>query len=864
MKWILFIALIFLESRGAALSEGVVVEFDQEEETEEEYSGVERIFKNPVLASGLAHGTVNINKSIDSLMEGLFYSLLDNELVYDVTDASQFKLGLKRDVHSTKDGDYVVVDRFSIGPNYSTPISSVYGLPIYLGADGAVNVLDIYLRSDGKRLAEGEELSTWRMLANNWFGILPLLTAILPPSFNPNELYDPVGQLETPFLFPTSIDAAQSMPIGNIRSYSVSGSIHLGLDFLHKVSESGSGNLLKNGFDFSLPYRVFKQGEHKISVLRRGEDTFWVGLSSVDRLGHELSGNLNRVYFIFNKVASFWGGLPATILPIDFSMSDADVFKFDMIFEFDFSNKGASEAFELAVRGDFSKAESLALDADRTGVRFHFRRYSSGSEDARATTRNLFVHRGIVDRYSSLFEVTTQDARGEFHVLEARSVLENEDWDVLVGSERVTYENRATVRVVKEGTGYRFDSSAHSPVSLVLGLNIEDRFVDAFELKKYLKLIREFTDLPLKTIPDIPIRDPAKELRHKIAMHHGDPLKDVVQVSVTPTHLGRLGADAAIYISSEAITALESQPKKAIGAAFMKAFGLSGNFVEDLVESGPMASFGGSAVYYLLSPLKLVNVSSSYGDSIREIHKAVGTFREMKKARDPMEKALALKRLTDTEYPLILADALQYLSPVELPRSVTFSTKSKGRAPEFVKKQFRGMNKKQFKSLAKLPSSARHDEIREMLSRFNPRDVRETRAKPRIYSVRVFLEKMYSVANPSIAVEIVGPVTKHGSLKLFLRIEQAGKVNVGRFVLFEDVLTLKGGGLASDQSRSRFLFYISGEDRVGDGFILDQALALGGDFGLVLSISPDGELWSTEKQVQFSYQDGRLLPVEKD
>ena len=78
--------------------------------------GVERIFKNPTILSGLSHSAESINRSIDSLMEALFYSILDNEIYFDVTDKSQFSWQLHRDLFSSGNS-YVVVDRFSLGPS---------------------------------------------------------------------------------------------------------------------------------------------------------------------------------------------------------------------------------------------------------------------------------------------------------------------------------------------------------------------------------------------------------------------------------------------------------------------------------------------------------------------------------------------------------------------------------------------------------------------------------------------------------------------------------------------------------------------------------------------------------------------------
>ncbi len=859
MRFLVLIALLYGYS-AHVFAEDITVEF-QEAEVEEEgsLSGIERIFQNPALQSGLASGAANINRSIDSLMEGLFYKLLDNELIFDITDSSQFKVSLNRDVFDNSDGMYVVVDRLGVGPEFKTPLSSAYGLPIYLGGSGSVNILDVYLRSDGKRHAEENQLPTWRVWANNWFGLLPILTNILPPSFNPNEMYDPVGELETPFLFPTSADKALQMPIGNLRSYSVSAVLHLGLDFLERKRINFSDKF-GDDIKLELPYKIFKEGEHRINVLRKSDDIFWVGLASVDRLGHQISGKLQRVFYIFNNVVKFWKGMPAIVLPVDLELSDAKVLKYDMLFEYNFKDPEARVAFEQAVRGDFSRSEQLASEpAGSNGVEFHFTRQSKGDETRFLAGHNLFVKKGGREKFSSLSEITTKDPSGEFHVLEAKVQVEDSNWDLLVGAERSTYENRMSLRVLKEGEHYVIDHRVQDPLNLVLGFNISDRYVDALQFRQYVDQVKNFISLPFEGMPVIPLRDKIDEDSWRHSLFYENPLNMAKNISVTPTHLGTLDVDAAIFVNSQELQRLLNADDLSIAEAFCDAFDVDKKKAPKLLEASAAEHIMGELAGLVATPLNLINVRIPVADLVSEINSMISGLRKVKKADDPLEKLQAVRGLLGTRYPALLARVILILSRGELPRIATFRVKAKGGSKE-IKDQFLRYDNKTFRAAFPLPEERRYDSIRDKLSKFNPKAMRESRVRPAIRAIRLGTN-LGSGSDTGLVVRVDTPVKDAGNTSIFLRIEQAGKVNFGRFVLFESVVdpTLIEESEHNGEPVLSHVINLTGQNGVASGFIVDQAFELGGEFSLFIAVSHDGDLWSKDREVKFNFVDGKLL-----
>lgn len=277
---------------------------------------IEEIFENPTLALGLASGADAINHSVESLMKALFYSLLDNEFRYDLTSSIWLTGALTRDVFSNLDGSYVVVDRIDAGPNYLINLPPLAGTPLSFAVNGRISMLEIYLTSDGLRVANDENISKFRSIANNWFGALPLLSRVLPPSFNPNELYDPIRQLEVPLFFPWSASIFEKMPIGSIRSYAFSAGARISADLTTKFGKNIINLVEKAGQKFVLPYSIFSDGEYRINVLRKSKHIAWVGMSRNNRVGHSIDGFIGQTFRLFANALPFWNGVPGGFFPL--------------------------------------------------------------------------------------------------------------------------------------------------------------------------------------------------------------------------------------------------------------------------------------------------------------------------------------------------------------------------------------------------------------------------------------------------------------------------------------------------------------------------------------------------------------------
>ena len=885
--------MLVLVPDPAVGDEGIVLEYEKEEKSEKEgFLGVEKIFNNPALASGLDSGARSLNRSLDSIMEAVFYSIMDNELIYDVTDQSLFKATLTRNLHNTRDGNYVVVDRFSLGPEFSTPLTPLQRMNLNLGASQNVNVINIYLRNDGIRLAENQSVGFWRWSANNWLGLLPVLTYILPPSFNQNELYDPVRELETPFIFPFSVEAVRDMSVGNVRSYSFSGGINLGVNIMDaRFMEQIRDIFERNDVDSAIPYSIYKTGEHRINVLRRSENHVWVGLTNTDKTGHGLAANMGKIYLVFNKVASYWSGVPAPVIPVSISATDAAVHGFDLLFEYNLTNPLARKAYRAAVRGKFQLSYEMhereaAREADpaalTTGVRFHFERVRTADEVEFASTRNLFVHRDSRGVRRTKSRIKTKDEGGLYTILESKLQIEDSVWDVLVGADEVNFFDQVRMKV-REIPGaeagsvdFEFVPGDPNPMSLVLALNTNDRFVDMFDFRRVVRLQRYFTGLPMATIPRIPTRSPqlVEERRRKGFLMN--PEDDVASIRVTPTFRGRMVTDSSMVLNTQQLRHIFSLPEKRYWQAFARAYGLEPQIWETEERRDSFRNTLWQAGAFILYPLHTLNVRIPLVDALTDSAERIEALKRLSRMRTPAQFQEGFNQLLSTDYPARLAHTLRELASGDIPRSVSFTTKPKGKANPGAKKLFASLNRKVFRSTIEMPVQERHLQVREKLAAFVPTEMQESRERPQIGLVHVltragFEENGQNDSDAPLEKHLYVRLRLHKQLrlpvKIYVRFEQGGKVNVGRFVLAEKVLTLApqkeedGKG----QEEYEYGFFLSGPlNSLDFSYFSEAALDLGGKFILSLAASLDGEVWSQEKKISFRFDEGRLSEDQDD
>lgn len=850
---------------------------------------IDRLFRNPVLAAGLISGADAINKSIDNLMESLFYNLLDNKLKWPLAGPVGANLGFTRDLYNARDGAYVVIDRFGLGPDYNREIYRYNDIPVMLGASQSTDVYDIYLRTDPMRITENKSLPFWRVALNNWFGVLPLLEAILPPSFNPNEMYDPLSRIETPFLFPMSVAAAETMDIGSIKSYSVSGGINLGVEIAKGIH--GFKDQVMTGpsaLEMKLPYTVFRTGEYRINVLKKDTNTMLVGVTDTTRLGHRIETKLGKTYFLLSKTIPLWRGMPAALFPIDFAVEEAIGDLFGRVYSFDLRNDEAKVAFLEAVHGNFAAAQISWLRAREekmeTGVTFFYTKNERRSETAFATGHNVFLTSKRTNRTHSAAEIEINDRSGRYFILESKEDADQRRWDILTGraETNVTLQADLMVRkVVEKELGedsiksrYEFLAEGN-PVDITFSLSLNDKFVETEELQSYLETLSRFTKLSLDGLPKFATREESalSQRRREIFFHHDNDGKN--RIHTTPTHLGQFEGYASVKLTNDQLLYIATLPRIELWKNFCTVFSVTEEETCLLWEQSLFWRNLYRINGYLSSPLRLIDFRLRSADAVDEIEDAVSSLKKFASVETPTEKQAALRELFATEYPLEVVEALLALSDLsQVPRSCEIQTNPKGHASQEIKDQFKKMDGHRFTSERLFPPAARYDSTKETERQFDPANLAFVGSKPRVKKITLFkdAEKAWNAPSlgpepqsastpPVLATKIsVSKINAAEKLNVYVKLEQSGRVQLAKLKLFEDVIEvpIPVETTAASPDRANFMIKLSGPSSLLANVVSEESLATGGDFRLTLSVSANGLVWSDEKSLEFRIEGGEL------
>ncbi|MCX6118940.1 MAG: hypothetical protein NT027_15500 [Proteobacteria bacterium] len=856
-------------------------------------SPLDRILKNQIFASGLASGADAINRSLATLMESLFYNLMDTDIRHGLTGNADVGIGVNRDVFQTDSGAWVVIDRFGIGPGFSKELYRYNDVPVNLGASQSSDVYDIYLRTDPMRVGENKKLPFWRVAVNNWFGVLPILEAVLPPSFNPNEMYDPLRRIESPFTFPLSISSVDGMEVGTIKSYAINGGINVGIESSEGIK--GFRDQVVTGpsaIETKLPYTVFRTGQYRINVLKRSLTNVWVGVSDSSRTGHRIETKIGRAYYLLSKTVPLWTGLATPIFPLDFSLEEAIADLFSRVYEFDLRNNTAQSAYLEAVHGNLAPAQIAWLRAREdhleTGVTFFHTKKEKRYETKIDSGHNVFLFNRKTNRTHADSEIEITDKDGKFYVLEARQDQNQTRWDMLTGVATKSFSNVADLKVRKvlERTDiphqiksrYEFVADPN-PVDLTMSFQVIDKFVETEDLVEYLDLLGRFSNIDLfDEVPTFRMRDESLQTERRKRIAFDTDLNKPVNMHITPTHLGSFEGYAALRMDMVELNRIAELPSETLWLRLCDAFAVFEQDCETFHDSLFRRNIDRLKGWSVL-PFRLVDIRFPRFDAMDEIENTIQSLRSYQKASNPESKRDYLRKLFATEHPLEVTQGLLSLANENyIPRIVRLVTKPKGNGKEAAKDAFQKMDGLRIRRGPKMPEPARYDTTVETDSKFNPENLSFLGVKPGVKKLlltytnvkreNLFSEKPEDQAstaksetpkelNLQIQVNRFNPETK---FYVYIKMEQTGKVQLAKFKLIEQVAILEPSTLETilGSEAVKFNFPVLGPNSTIANLVANEAMNLGGAFRITVAVSPDNQSWSNEHHIDFSYDNNIL------
>lgn len=870
------------EAKQSKERTSIKISFDEtiEKKDRNKIPELEELLQNKAISHGLASGTEAINRSIESLMESLFYRVLDHDFRKELTDHSWFSLETERKVYNTATNSYVVIDRIGLGPRYNKNFWNITKVPINIGLDTTVDMLEIYPRKDSVRTAEKRSLPALRYLTNSWFGLLNMLTHILPPSFNPNELYDPLRVLETPFNFPISRKSFARMRPGTIRSFGIRGGVRIPFE----ISEYLNPNMLKTlsqklSANVSLPFSLFMQGEHKISVLKRKENIAWVGLTTGSESGFRLSTTLGNTFYLFGNIISSlpWTGTPAPIFPINIEFVRSLVKKQDQLYEYDLNNKKALFAFSEAVKGDFSVSMDYHNQQHKqhikTGVKYLFTQKHTSNDFTIKNSHSIFVMRDSRTQKRSKGIVKIISPTGLYPVLETYQDIKDRKWGILVGGEQYRTRMTTEINVIEKkikNKNYYFYADKKNPYYVTINLNISDQYTDTLEYKKYINSLKVLTSLKLEQAPTFPNFDTTEKRLYSQKQYFDDPTKQQLNLHITPMVLGKFSANARVVFPSKEIDTLSHLHKNEIWRAFCQSYEMScSNF--DTEEKRLSWGYKGRwLAYYIAYPLRLMNIRIDNLDFIEEVNNTIDSLQQIAKALSPQEKINGFHKLFSTDNPVKLAKALLLaLKNEDIPKEISFYTTSHSNLEAGYKSKFNKLNRLTVHGGRIFPTINTYQITKDKLQAFFPTTLKDPRKRPHIKTITIALKQAPAPdLSKNIFISITAQKLPPGKpAQVFIKLKDAGKLQLGKLVLAEEVFKLpsvesKSATNANKLNSQTFEFFLNGPTSPIAELKEKDALEDGGTYQLNIAISPEGEIWSHEQEITFSYKNKQLAPPE--
>ncbi len=818
------------------------------EEKSEVVPRFDLVFDNPYLTQTLNAGSQVTNATFDSLLDGIFYRLLDNKFSQSLTGSSSINEQITRKVFTTGQGKYVIVDRVNIGPSYLKALPDIFQkIPITASANTALDLLSIYLRTDPQRIIESDTLPTWRYLFNTWFGFLPLLERILPPAFDPNFLYDPLHQTETIFNFPLDEKAFGRMEIGNIQSYAFQGSIAFPINIDGLKSDYIHETLTKLNLNIALPYTVYIDGEYRINVLKKSETIAWVGISKIKRGGHSFAGYIGTTIYLFaNSLGKIpWNGLPAQFSPLDVNIVKSLIDKFDQVFEFDMSKKSVHKHFKNAIAGDFSFGSQNSLP---DGVNFQFSQTSQESTSEKNNKKNfVLMFKSSSNELATNSEIKFQDGNGEYYVLETTKTYSDSFFNILTGEKSIDLSNEFDLNAEKEKAPdytleepkfvYHFHRNMR-PYQLILKFQIRDRFADVDNFYYYIDLLRKISQLSIEGIPTInPISEKVSQQRSQNAFFK-TPNDTSYNLHPTSTIVGKFNATALVFFDFREIEDILSKNEIEIQKAFYKAFNRDPK--DDL---NPNLEY---FRYYLFYPLRSLGLKFASIDAFKEIDQSRIKFtnHNPKNAGEILE---TFNRIFTTDYPFELISALFSLcNPEKIPRKVTLYISPSNELDDSLKKELSDLNEKTFESKIQFPEPDRYRIAKNKLYAFVPSSLKDD-------TNRILIEKVTLDKTLTLRISLKNDSTF--KKRFYINLQSTGRfkvaqTNLGRHIFEASSLKVKKKYVGVYEFSP---FVETGANP--NGFNINS-LNQKSNYVLLIAVSELDGTWSEEISIPLTYKNG--------
>lgn len=526
--------------------------------------------------------SVRIAARAGDLIGSAIFDIIEDLDLYTIdlgAGSAEFSIG--RRVYDNHDvlGSYTVADRFVVKLQYplyswSETINNTFTATFGVGTNHSLDFLHIrQIRpTEFDALTSGatptQELFSpgWQHQAADsqgapafgWDRLLPAAGRVMLP--NSEDAFDGLGRgrwgslwnlLVVPFRVPTKPEWIERISPGDIVSWRGSGTIEVGPGIDLGLTIPGALSF----YDASLTYRLFVNGDFRISVLREDQHHVRVKVTQTAIFGDRLSFGGSTDGIISDAAIANSNPFErlTRVSPWSLSRSRSTGTGIDVVFRYDLRDPAARLAYRSAVFGNLSTSDELSGGTNwhgqdpsapvrRIGIQKRKTRSAANTTGSRIGSFYRHYHNAHVEHAELLVDV----GEGPVRVLRSQSSGETR-WRWFWGAqERI--ETEVTVWADRD----RLDAGADDAVTLTVTHEIIDTLTSGNELLTYIDLMEsatgrtDFFPRPPAYHPDEvpPTRHGRSDFDRR--WHRDVPLRH-------PTRLGRTSFFAQVTYSQDQI-----------------------------------------------------------------------------------------------------------------------------------------------------------------------------------------------------------------------------------------------------------------------------------------------------------------------
>lgn len=307
----------------------------------------------------------------------------------------------------------------------------------------------------------------------------------------------------SPFGLPLTPKLADKMPTGDIRSYSLDGSIQFGPNVGWGPLSVGNEDLDLN---MSAGFSTFVRGQWRVSVLKENEHTVQVKLTRAKARGNNVYlGSRAADHEIFQGVLIMGervGEITGQVIPFHFAANKELRTSFDIGYRYDLRLPEARAAYALAVMGRLKNSADLALNNQGVTEVFTREQIRERQERIYRLRLSLFYQRARYRSDATSNALITLEGR-EYHVFSAVNETSRSS-DTLWGSSEL--KNLKFVTTVDED----LYNANQGGLSFSIEGRIEDRRTTGKEYMEAIAQIEHTTGL-VGLFPRAPVMNPRGE-----------------------------------------------------------------------------------------------------------------------------------------------------------------------------------------------------------------------------------------------------------------------------------------------------------------------------------------------------------------